>query len=226
MAINVLYVEDEPSLAQIVSESLQTRGYHVSVANDGKESLSLMDRGVYDICVLDIMLPKIDGYSVAKELLEKMPNLPIIFLTAKVQTKDVVKGFESGGRYYIRKPFSMEELIARIENLVNHEENEPGIPECYDFGKFRLYPNRFELKYGYQTIFLSERESRILHLLCRHMNQSCDRRLILKEIWGDDSYYNSRNLDVYINKLRKILSVDKGVEIVTLKGVGYVFKVK
>ncbi len=120
----------------------------------------------------------------------------------------------------------MEELIARIENLVNHEENEPDIPECYDFGKFRLYQNRYELKYGDQTISLSERESRILHLLCQHMNQSCDRRLILKEIWRDDSYYNSRNLDVYINKLRKILSVDKGVEIVTLKGVGYVFKVK
>ncbi|MEE9372894.1 MAG: response regulator transcription factor [Saprospiraceae bacterium] len=226
MITKVLYVEDEPSLAQIVSESLVSRGFDVKVATDGLLALDIILKETFDICVLDIMLPNIDGYSLAEKIVEKHPHTPIIFLTAKTQPRDVIKGFDSGGRDYLRKPFSMEELIVRIKNLLSHSSPQPTEPRQYQLGSWIYYPSSYELSRNSITHPLSERESRILHMLCKHSNDTCSRKDILMEIWGDDSFYNSRNLDVYINKLRKLFSTEKSIEIMTLKGVGYIFKIR
>ncbi len=226
MSINVLYVEDEPALAQIVSESLQTRGYDVEVATDGQSAFDTFKQGAFDICVLDIMLPKMDGYQLAALIKEIDPIIPIIFLTAKTQTKDVIKGFEVGGRDYLRKAFSMEELIVRINNLIQSSPIQKENVDRFDLGKWTFYPSKYEIIYNDSSMDLSERESRVLHLLCQHMNSTCPRKEILMNVWGDDSFYHSRNLDVYINKLRKRFKEDYSIEIMTLKGVGYVFKVK
>ena len=229
--IRLLYVEDEPALSRIVSESLQSRGFEVTTVDNGQTAIDTFQKDKFDIGVLDIMLPKVDGYTVAKELRKEDPNFPIIFLTAKTQTKDVLQGFDLGGRDYIRKPFSMEELIVRIHNIIEHDQsngqnyNNKAQVERFEFGAYTFDPNRYELTFQEQVITLSEREASLLHILCLHMNQTCDRKEVLMKIWKDDSYYNSRNLDVYINKLRKLLARDSTVEIVTLKGVGYVFKV-
>ena len=226
MNIKVLYVEDEPSLAQIVSESLESRGYDVVVAQDGKSAYDLFNKDHFDICVLDIMLPFMDGYSLAQKIIEDKPNMPIIFLTAKTQTKDVLKGFEVGGRDYLRKPFSMEELIARINNLIKTSSSASSSTEKYKLSDWTFYPERYEMIKNNTTHELSERESRVLHMLCKYLNTTCHRKDILINVWGDDSFYHSRNLDVYINKLRKFFKEDDGIDIMTLKGVGYVFKVK
>ena len=228
--IRLLYVEDESSLSRIVSESLESRGFNVTTVENGEDALTAFKENEFDICVLDIMLPRLDGYSVAKEMTQMRNDFPIIFLTAKTQTKDVLKGFELGGSDYIRKPFSMEELIVRIHNILGRFNGKEGGSDIeqnkrYQFGKFSFDPNRYEISYDSKVIGLSERESSLLHVLCNHMNVPCDRKHILLKIWKDDSYYNSRNLDVYVNKLRKLLSSDPSIEIVTLKGLGYIFKV-
>ena len=225
MNVRVLYVEDEPSLAQIVSESLVSRGYDVTVATDGKSALEIYQNDAFDICVLDIMLPKMNGYELAEKISETSPNIPIIFLSAKTQTKDVLKGFEVGGRDYLKKPFSMEELIARINNLLQLVPSQKPSSDQYSFGQWMFYPERYELAHKDQVNTLSERESRILHLLCENINTTCYRKEILLSVWGDDSFYNSRNLDVYINKLRKLFRSDQTIDLMTVKGVGYVFKV-
>lgn len=144
MKTRVLYVEDEPSLAKIVSESLISRGYEVIIANNGKEAVDKFGKSQFDACVMDIMMPEMDGYSAAEELLKMDPNVPILFLTAKTQVQDLVKGFETGGRDYIRKPFSMEELIVRIQNVLNHSEVKKVDSEKYIFGEFAFDPKKYE----------------------------------------------------------------------------------
>ena len=225
----VLYVEDEASLALIVRETLQSRGYDVYHAATGARALNMYKEVLPDICVLDIMLPGIDGYTLATKIREQHSAVPIIFLTAKTQTKDVIEGFNTGGNDYLKKPFSMEELIVRMENLIVMVNNEPAsTPEkiSYSLGAHTFLPQSYELEGVEGTVALSHREAKLLQMLCQHQNSTCDRKDILLSIWGDDSYFNSRTLDVYINKLRKLFRTDPSVEIVTLKGVGYLFKVE
>lgn len=223
----VLYVEDELSLAMIVRETLENRGFEVHFASDGVQAIETFRQANPDICVLDIMLPELDGYSVAREIRKADPHIPVIFLTAKTQTKDVLEGFSAGGNDYLRKPFSMEELIVRIDNMIKITQGAEVEPETeqFTFGSFQFYPKTFELKEGHEVIQLSHREAKILEWLCRHMNNTCQRKDILMNLWGDDSYFNSRNLDVYINKLRNYFKQDERVQIITLKGVGYLFRV-
>jgi len=223
----ILYVEDEPALGKIVKESLQSRKYEVAMAEDGLAALKLFPNIQPDICVLDIMLPKMDGYALAIEIRKISPYMPIIFLTAKSQVDDVVKGFQSGGNDYLKKPFSLEELIVRIENLLslsNHQNLDN--KEEIAFGKYIFSPNRFELKSPDGDIKrLSHKEAGILMMLLKNTNQTTERKEILLKLWGDDSYFNSRNLDVYITKLRDYLKSDPGIQIITIKGIGYFFSV-
>lgn len=223
----VLYVEDELSLATIVQESLQIRGYEVTLVADGAEAVTVYEQGEYDICVLDIMLPHVSGYDIGRRIKELSPQMPIIYLTAKTQTQDVLAGFEAGGNDYLKKPFSMEELIVRIDNLCRLSQRSSTTVETtsFDLGSLTFYPQKQELLRGEDVQSLSHRESMLLETLCQHQNIKCDRRHILMTLWGDDSFYNSRNLDVYITRLRKYLR-DSHAEIVTLKGVGYLFKVE
>ncbi|MFD2036843.1 response regulator transcription factor [Belliella marina] len=222
----ILYVEDEPALGKIVKESLQSRQYTVYMADDGLAGLRAFESNQPDICVLDIMLPKMDGYALAQEIRKTTPKMPIIFLTAKSQLDDVVKGFKAGGNDYLKKPFSLEELIIRIENLLKLTSGQVNNQHEISFGKFMFYPKRYELKDPLQNIRrLSHKEAGILHLLLQHTNSTLERKKILLELWDDDSYFNSRNLDVYITKLRDYLKEDPAVQIITIKGIGYYFSV-
>jgi DNA-binding response OmpR family regulator len=222
----ILYVEDEPFLGRIVKESLESRDFDVHMVTDGKDALKIFSEVKPDACVLDIMLPTKDGYSIARDIRKINQSVPIIFVTAKNQTEDVLKGFEWGGNDYIRKPFSMEELIARISNLMNLASAR--ITKSNDtviIGKYEFNPLRFELRFGSSSKKLSHRESTLLQMLIESKNSTLPRKNILLKLWGDDSFFNSRNLDVYITKLRDYLKEDKSIEIITIKGIGYQFTV-
>jgi DNA-binding response OmpR family regulator len=228
--IKILYVEDEPFLGKIVKESLESRQFEVKMVADGALVMSEFETFQPDICVLDVMLPNVDGFTLGQEIRKKTAHTPILFLTAKNQTDDVLKGFESGGNDYIRKPFSMEELIVRVQNLVKLSQGGPSVfspissPfESKSIGKYTFIAQKYELRIGENARKLSHRESELLKILDENRHFTVLRKDILLKIWGDDSFYNSRNLDVYITKLRDYFKEDSTIQIMTIKGVGYNF---
>jgi DNA-binding response OmpR family regulator len=213
-------------LGKIVKESLESRGFDVLMEDDGGRVLDMFKFYQPDVCVLDVMLPNKNGFEVAEEIREVNSDIPIIFLTAKTQTEDVIKGFKLGGNDYIRKPFSMEELIVRIENLLKNKNNDSQAIEVSDIielGKYQFVVNRQVLVYNKEERKLSYRESELLKYLWQNRNKLIDRRDILNLLWGNDSFFNSRNLDVYITKLRSYFREDTALEIITMKGIGYRF---
>jgi DNA-binding response OmpR family regulator len=224
--IKVYYIEDELSLGKIVSDTLEKQGYEVKWESNGARVISGLENYNPEICVLDIMLPNVDGYTICRTLRSRFPLLPVIFLTAKTDTPSLVKGFESGGTDYIKKPFSIEELIIRIENqlkLVKTRMDNQTETDLLMIGSFRFNTLRYELQSPSGNIKLSNRDMQLLKMLYANRNRITVRKDLLMTIWGDDSYFNSRNLDVYIRKLRHTFSTDKSIEIITLKGNGYLF---
>lgn len=223
--IKILYVEDEVFLGKIVRESLESRGFEVVMETDGAKVMDLFKQAKPDICVLDVMLPGKDGFTLADEIRMEDEAVPVIFLTAKTQTEDVVKGFSLGGNDYIRKPFSMEELIVRIQNALRRKTEQPAKnnSDLLQVGRFSFHLNRQLLSNGNEERKLSYREAALLKLLCENRDTIIDRKDILNLLWGNDSFFNSRNLDVYITKLRSYLKEDPSLEIITIKGVGYRF---
>ena len=221
----IFYVEDEPFLGKIVKDTLATNGYEVDHFVDGQKAIDGFEMDAFDICVLDIMLPNVNGFSVAESIRKVDASIPIIFLTAKDQTDDLLKGFKVGGNDYIKKPFSIEELLVRIENLLTLSGTgniSTNVVETISIGEyFVFHTSRFLLEFGKEKIQLSHKENSILSLLCKSINGVVERKEILMDTWGDDSFYNSRNLDVYITKLRNLLKRDDAIKIRTLKGVGY-----
>ncbi|PZF74046.1 response regulator transcription factor [Taibaiella soli] len=230
MSCRVLYIEDEEHLACIVKETMELKGYVVLHKKDGLKVLDAINDFQPDICVLDVMLPHTDGFTLGASIRAAHPQLPIIFLTAKSQTKDVLDGFTAGGTDYMKKPFSMEELMVRIDNqmrITGQQEktgNSKSKPQM-QLGSFIYTPEKLELKDGNNIIRLSAREAEILDIFCTHVNTILDRHKLMKLVWGDNSYFISRNLDVYIRKLRDHFITGSGVEIITLKGKGYQFSV-
>lgn len=222
----VLYVEDEPFLGRIVKESLESRNYEVSMATDGDVAMTLFRQTEPDICVLDVMLPNKDGFAIANDIRQFNSSVPIIFVTAKTQTEDLLKGFESGGNDYLRKPFSIEELIVRINNLLALTKKTPFTQEIITIGKFEFNTSRYELKMEGKVRKLSHREVMLLKVLCENKNATLSRKDALMRVWGDDSFFNSRNMDVYITKLRDYLKEDPSIQIITIKGIGYHFSVE
>lgn len=223
----VFYVEDELFLGKIVKESLESRGFEVVMEADGGKATDIFKKSKPDICVLDIMLPNKDGFTIADEIRDLNEDVPIIFLTAKTQTEDVVKGFSLGGNDYVRKPFSMEELIVRIQNALKNkgEDTKKISGGAATIGKFIFQINRQTLSNGKEERKLYYRESELLKVLYENLDKIIDRKDILNLLWGNDSFFNSRNLDVYITKLRSYLKEDPTVEIITIKGIGYRFVV-
>ncbi|MFD2918638.1 response regulator transcription factor [Terrimonas rubra] len=223
--VKVLYIEDETFLGKIVKESLESRGFEVHMEDDGAKAFALFQKVQPDICVLDVMLPNKDGFAIADEIRDVNEDIPIIFLTAKVQTEDVLKGFNAGGNDYIRKPFSMEELIVRIQNALKIKTGTPAAPpqDAVSLGSYQFNIKRQTLSHNNEERKLSYRESELLKLLYQHRDAIIDRRDILNLLWGNDSFFNSRNLDVYITKLRSFLKEDHSLEIITIKGIGYRF---
>lgn len=221
----IFYVEDELFLGKIVKESLESRGFEVLMESDGGKAREEFKKAKPDICVLDVMLPNKDGFTIADEIRELDEEVPIIFLTAKSQIEDVVKGFSLGGNDYIRKPFSMEELIVRIQNALRNKAEGPQkiVSDAVTMGKFTFHINRQQLSNGKEDRKLSYRESELLKILYENRGKIIDRKDILILLWGNDNFFNSRNLDVYITKLRGYLKEDPSVEIITIKGIGYRF---
>jgi len=224
----ILYIEDEQFLGRIVKDTLEKKGYEVNWETDGAKVMSSFDYFKPDICVVDIMLPNVDGYTLCRSIRGLYRDLPIIFLTAKTETQDLVKGFEAGGTDYIRKPFSIEELIVRIDNQIalrgGANKDLAGEKQIV-LGSYRYSPSSYELQAADKSIKLSHREGQVLNILCSNINHITDRKYLLMAVWGDDSFFNSRTLDVYIRKLRQYLKDDPSLRLQTLKGRGYLFLV-
>ncbi len=210
----------------VIKETLSNRGFEIITAGNGVEGWNRFNLHKPYICVIDIMMPRKDGISLVKDIRTVDVRTPVIFLTARTQTDDVLKGFEAGGDDYMKKPFSMEELIVRIKSLLRRSslplsseftDNEPP----FIIGSYILYHSRQELNYGQTTINLSQRESDLLKLLIERKHCLLDKRTALLKIWGDDTIFHSRSMDVYITKLRKYLNEDPRVEIINVRGRGY-----
>ena len=217
----VLFAEDEPALGQIVKESLETRNFEVILVENGEQVLKRFEHVKPEILVLDVMMPKKDGFTVAKEIRQVNQRIPIIFLTAKSQTRDVVEGFEVGGNDYLKKPFSMEELIVRINHLIKRKklQEESG---AINIGSYTFDFQRQTLQYKEEEqMMLTHREAHLLYHLFLNRNTILDRSAVLKKLWGDDDFFNTRSMDVFITRLRKKLSRDQNIQILNVRGYGY-----
>jgi len=218
--IKVLLAEDEPALAQIIKESLETRDFNVLHCKNGQEAFDVFIKEDPEILVLDVMMPIKDCFSVAKDVRKVNKSVPIIFLTAKSQTLDVVEGFSVGGNDYLKKPFSMEELIVRIHSLLGRislKNNE----ETINVGGYLFHPIKQTLVFDNKIENLTHREAELLHLLLDNKNEIIERDVILKKIWGDTDFFSGRSMDVFITKLRKKLSLDTAVQIINIRSQGY-----
>jgi len=220
-AIKLLLAEDEPALGQIIKESLETRDFEVFWNQDGEAALKSFKADQPDILVLDVMMPKKDGFTVAKEIRMMNDHIPIIFLTAKSQTKDVVEGFSIGGNDYLKKPFSMEELIVRIHNLLQRSAPQK-TADIMSIGDYTFNFPKQELVYKDETAeMLTHREAHLLFNLIKNKNELLDRSVILNKLWGTDDFFSARSMDVFISKLRKKLSKDSSLQIINVRGFGY-----
>jgi DNA-binding response OmpR family regulator len=219
----ILFLEDEPQLGKIVTETLHSRGFIVSHVSNGRQGIELTVGNNFDLCIVDVMMPFMDGFTFATEFRKTDQHTPILFLTARGQDKDVIEGYRMGGNDYLRKPFSLEELILRIKELLrrNHFNVDPS-PEILRIGAFEFNLQRQELRHiDSPTIKLSHRENELLMLLALHRNGLLEKRATLIKLWGDDSPHNARTMDVFITKLRKHFSNDPSVEIINSRGLGY-----
>lgn len=221
--IKVLLVEDDPNLGTITQESLELQGFNVTLAEDGEKAHTLFLSESFDLCLVDIMLPVKDGFTLATEIRQINPDIPIIFLTAKSMKEDKIEGFKLGGDDYITKPFSMEELVLRIQAVLRRSH--PGY-KSQDNDEFTIASYTFDskgqiLKYNTDERKLTHKESELLRLLCLHQNAVLEREVALKLIWGDDSFFNARSMDVYITKLRKYLQNDDRIQITNIHGKGF-----
>jgi len=218
--IKVLLAEDEASLGMIVKESLESRNFEVFHAENGEEAFELYQTKKPDILVLDVMMPKKDGFTLAKEIRQENKRIPIIFLTAKSQINDVLEGFNHGGNDYLKKPFSMEELIVRIKALPNRIELKTNV-ENITIGEYVFNFTKQTLAYAHSIETLTHREAQLLFYLFEKKNEVLDRTFILNKLWGNDDFFNARSMDVFISKLRKKLKKDETVQILNVRGFGY-----
>jgi len=217
----ILLAEDEPALGQIIKESLETRDFNVLLCENGEKALEIYQTKSPELLVLDVMMPKKDGFTLAKDIRAIDDSIPIIFLTAKSQTQDVVEGFTIGGNDYLKKPFSMEELIVRINNLLNRT-NVQKTSEILQLGDYTFDFPKQTLQFNDDTnVQLTHREAHLLFHLVKNKNNVLDRSLILNKLWGSDDFFNARSMDVFITKLRKKLSKDNSIQILNVRGFGY-----
>lgn len=218
--ISVLLAEDETALGTIIKESLETRGFEVTLCENGEEAYQKYQSQSPEILVLDVMMPLKDGFTLVKEIRATNQEIPIIFLTSKSRTEDVVEGFGLGGNDYLKKPFSMEELIVRIHALLDRKKRRES-KEAIMIGSYKFSLPKQKLTLGEQELQLTHREAQLLFHLSENRNAVADRSLILNQLWGNDDFFNARSMDVFISKLRKKLSADKSVEILNVRGYGY-----
>ncbi len=220
----ILLVEDDPSLGPLLQEYLEAKGFETKLAEDGQKGSELFFKGSYDLLLLDVMMPVKDGITLAKEIRLTDKNTPIIFLTAKSMKEDTIEGFNAGADDYITKPFSMEELLARVTAVLrrtNKVRSSDSEEVNFKIGNYNFNSEKQVLQHGSAEQKLTTKESQLLRLLCVHKNDVLDRGFALKSIWQDDNYFNGRSMDVYIAKLRKYLKEDSKVEIINIHGKGF-----
>ncbi|MGC9471344.1 MAG: response regulator transcription factor [Bacteroidales bacterium] len=219
----LLLAEDDMNLGTLLRDYLMAKGYDTVLYPDGEKAFRGFVREHFDICILDVMMPVKDGFELAREIRRINSNIPIIFLTAKSLKEDVIEGFSIGGDDYITKPFSMEELLYRIEAVLRRTRGgqAAGGKNIFRLGRFTFDANKQTLQHGDQVRKLTTKESELLKLLCNNQNQILERNFALRTIWEDDNYFNARSMDVYITKLRKYLREDPSIEILNIHGKGY-----
>ncbi len=218
---HILLVEDDVNLGYVIKDNLEMEGFSVTLCDDGEKGWHVFRQLDIDICVLDVMLPRKDGFTLAQEIRQANEQIPIIFLTAKSMKEDKLTGFRIGADDYLTKPFSIEELTLRIEALLRRSKPATGQSNTYRIGKYVFnYPN-LTLQYDSQTQTLTQKEADVLRLLCRNAGKALKREEILLQVWGSDDYFLGRSLDVFISRLRKHLNHDPSVEITNLHGVGF-----
>ncbi len=220
---NILVVEDDPNLGSIIIEHLKMNGFLPQLVVTGPAALTYLEASSAELVLLDVMLPEMDGFTVARLLRERGDDVPIIFLTAKAMRDDRIEGFKAGADDYVTKPFSMEELLLRMQAVLRRArpgESGKSQPTTFQFGQFSFDPNRMILSIDGEQQKLTAREAEVLAILCRNLNQTVDRGKILRDVWGNDSYFNGRSMDVFVSRLRRYLKADPTIEILSLHGKG------
>lgn len=222
MKVNILYVEDDKSLGFVTRDNLELNGYTITHCLDGVQAVEVAKQQQFDLCLLDVMLPEMDGFTVATEIRKRDNHIPILFLTAKSLKEDRIHGLRLGADDYITKPFSIEELILKIEVFLRRSQsNGRALSSALQVGSFELdYPN-LTLSNGAETRKLTQRETDLLKLLIEHKNQVLQRGIILEKLWGENDYFLGRSLDVFISRLRKYLKSDAVIRIENIHGVGF-----
>ncbi len=219
----ILLCEDDTNLGMVLKNYLELNDYEVTLERDGRLGLAAFQREKYDICLLDVMMPNMDGFTLAEEIRDVDPDIPLFFLSAKTMKEDIIQGYKLGADDYITKPFDSEVLLLKIRAILkrNEEENKGNDNIEFDLGKYHFNPKLRELKNGDSTQTLSPKENELLKMLAEHKNDLLPRERALKKIWGSDTYFNGRSMDVYIAKLRKYLKDDSDIEIVNIHGNGF-----
>lgn len=227
MKTKILLVEDDTSLGFIISDQLKSDGYDVTLCTDGAEGFKRFNEEKFHLCIFDVMMPKKDGFTLAKDIRQINDQIPILFLTAKSNDEDKVEGFRSGGDDYLTKPFNVEELQLRVAALLRRVNIEPEEKEkdLYNIGDYTFDTINFELKHKNFEKVLTKKEAQILKMLCKLMNQVVAREVILTAVWGQDDYFVGRSLDVFITKLRKYLKEDERISINNVHGIGFKLEV-
>ena len=221
----ILYAEDDETIAFLIQDSLETY-YNISCYSDGKSALEAFNSQSFDICLLDIMMPEMNGFEVAQQIRSKNSDIPIIFISAKALKEDRIKGLKIGADDYLVKPFSIEELILKIEVFLKRSKKTGTYSANYKVGKYDFDPKNYTLQDTINTITLTQRESELLLYFIRNKNTVLKRQDILKAIWGDDDYFMGRSLDVFISRLRKVLADEQNILIENLHGIGFRFSEK
>ncbi len=223
MKISILLAEDDINLGFVIADQLRSEGYQVSLATDGVEALKRFNEQAYHLCVFDVMMPKKDGFTLAKDIRKINSDIPILFLTAKSMTEDKIEGFNAGGDDYLTKPFSVEELNLRIKSLLKRVNIRTEIPEekVINVANFVFDTENLTLTLDGKVQSLTKKEAQILKLLFKFKNQVLPREVILNTVWGQDDYFVGRSLDVFITKLRKYLKADESIVILNIHGVGF-----
>ena len=222
----ILYAEDDETLAFLTKDNLEQHGYHVLHCKEGQEALTMFKNNHVDLCILDIMLPGIDGFELATAIRVLNQEVPILFLSAKTLKEDRIKGLKIGADDYIVKPFSIEELLLKMEVFLNRSQKTKQANKVIQLGHFLFDAQNYSLRINEETILLTQRESELLKLFTENKDTVLTREIILKKLWGDDDYFMGRSLDVFISRLRKILMADKNVQIENLHGIGFRFTIK
>lgn len=226
---HIFYVEDDPYLSFVTKDNLELKGYKVTFCMDGKEAIDIFESNAFDLCILDVMLPEVDGFTLAKKIRETNEDIPIIFLSAKSLKEDRIEGLTSGGDDYLTKPFNIEELVLKIEIFLKRNKisnNNSSTRNVLSVGKFRFNTNDLQLSLGDESRRLTSREAYLLKYLIENQNQVLKKEDILKEVWDSDSYFNSRSLDVFISRLRKYLKDDPNIKINNIHGIGFILVVQ